>query len=137
MRGAEHAPKHALEAPTLRVRTFSLLPEFKIPKKTGANTAVADQWIWNEGGEETMLPLWDVRRMTALQLARAKADVKPGRLSPRFNCEIVMHHLTTCVITSIKLQTYTRARIFEVPFLTNSEELEAGEELILEIAEKV
>ena len=94
-------------------------------------------WIWKEGGQETMHPFWAVRRMTAQQLARAKADVKPGRLSPRFNCEIVMHHLTTCVITATELQTYSRARIFEVPFLTNSEELEEGEELILEIAERI
>ena len=33
-------------------------------------------------------------------------------------------------------QTYSRARIFEVPFLTNCEELQQGEELILEISEK-
>ena len=43
MRGAEQTTKEIRESPAYRVRTFSLLPEFKIPKNQEDNTAVVDE----------------------------------------------------------------------------------------------
>ena len=129
----------------MRERGFSLLPEFKIPKKKEDGEGDPDEgyegprlkpeWIWNEGGEETMHPFWAVRRMTAAQLARARLDVKPTKMLPRFNCELVMRSVSLVAVCSIEEQQVSRTRIFQLPFLTNFEEIREDEELILEIAE--
>ena len=124
-----------------------MLPEFKSPKKKAAKAAVAEaavaegapamapEWIWNEGGEDTMHPFWGVRRMTAKQLARAKLDVKPGKMAPRFNCELTLHTMSLVCVSSMKGPALNRTRIFQLPFMTNCKEILKDEELIFEIAE--
>jgi hypothetical protein len=142
MTGSEEALKLGL-SPLLRERSFFLLPEFKFPKKKDDKTAdaecdikMAPEWIWNQGGEDTMRPFWAVRRMTAQQLARAKLEVQPGKLPPRFNCELVMRSISLVCVGAMEGHSLNRTRIFEVPFLTNIEEVMQGEELILEIFEQ-
>ena len=131
------------------VRAFKvwLVPELKMPKQKGDSTAVADntavadsdkapEWIWNQGGGETMHPFWAVRRMTAQQLAKAALQTEPGETKPRFNCEVVVRQMTSCIVSTIEGNVYSRARMFDVPFLTNRDEVKKGEELLLEISEK-
>jgi hypothetical protein len=74
--------------------------------------------------------------MTAQQLARAKLEVQPGKLIPRFNCELVIRSISLVCVGAMEGHSLNRTRIFEVPFLTNSEEVMQGEELILEILEQ-
>ena len=83
-----------------------------------------------------MHPFWAVRRMTAQQLARAKVEVATGKPAPRFNCELVMRSISLVCVGAMERHSLNRTRIFEVPFLTNSEEVMEGEELILEVSEK-
>jgi hypothetical protein len=97
---------------------------------------MAPEWIWNQNGEDTMHPFWAVRRLTAQQLARAKLEVQPGRSIPRFNCELVIRSISSVCVGAMDGHSLNRTRIFEVPFLTNSEEVMQGEELILEILEQ-
>jgi hypothetical protein len=126
----------------LRVRTFFVLPEFKIPEKKQSNTAVAVQstldpeWIWSEVGGETMHPFWAVRRLTEKQLARERSQVRLGQLLPRFNCELRNFSLSSVSLAIIGLNTLNRTKLLGVPFLTNVHPLEACEELILEVVEK-
>jgi hypothetical protein len=142
MTGSEEALKLGL-SPLLRERRFFLLPEFKFPKKkervfadAECDIQMAPEWIWNQNGEDTMHPFWAVRRLTAQQLARAKLEVQPGRSIPRFNCELVIRSISSVCVGAMDGHSLNRTRIFEVPFLTNSEEVMQGEELILEILEQ-
>jgi hypothetical protein len=129
IRGSEESLQLS-QTPLLRERIFWLLPEFKFPKQTDVERVL---WAWNEGGEDTMHPFWAVRRMTAQQMARAKVEVAAGKPPPRFNCEIVVRSLSLVCVGAMEGHSLNRTRIFEVPFLTNSEEVMEGEELILEI----
>ena len=134
----------------VRSATFSLHPEFKIPKRqrlaqeakgdasddASDDSAVADEWIWGPLGDESMHPFWAVRRMTSEQLMKEIAMVAKGsvkRLPPRFNCELQKHQLS-CVTTGVvKDQSVGTTRLHEVPFLVNMVSMEEGEELILEL----
>ena len=107
-----------------------LLPEFKFPKQQDVER---DLWAWNEGGEDTMHPFWAVRRMTAQQMARAKVEVAAGKPPPRFNCELVVRSISLVCVGAMEGHSLNRTRIFEVPFLTNIQEMMQGEELILEV----
>ena len=130
------------QPPLLRERVFFLLPEFKSPKRQDDKNhgwewnLLNPGWEWNQGGEDTMHPFWAVRRMTAQQLARAKVEVATGKPAPRFNCELVMRSISLVCVGAMERHSLNRTRIFEVPFLTNSEEVMEGEELILEVSEK-
>ena len=123
----------------LRVREYSVMPEFKVPEKEAhLKTAVADgapQWIWRDN--ESMHPFWAVRRMTAKQLTHAQLAHKAATgWSPRFNCTLEMQTLSAVCLAVVGGQALNRTRIIEVPFLTNNVPVEEGEELILEIGEK-
>jgi hypothetical protein len=126
----------------MRERAFFVLPEFKIPEKQKSNTAVAVQstmdpeWTWSECGGETMHPFWAVRRMTEKQLARARYQVREGKMPPRFSCELKNFSLSSVNLAILGDTTLNRTKLLEVPFLTNSLPLEDCEELILEVVEK-
>ena len=83
-----------------------------------------------------MHPFWAVRRMTAKQMATASSETKPGQLPPRFNCNLQMQQLSQVSLAIMRGSSVNRTRSFEVPFLTNSKDLEEGEELILQVYEK-
>ena len=74
--------------------------------------------------------------MTAQKWARAKLEVKPGKQPPRFNWGLVVRSISLVCVGAMEGHSMNRTRIFEVPFLTNTEEVLQGEELIMEISEK-
>jgi hypothetical protein len=104
------------------------------------DAAVADTWVWGTPGWETMHPFWAVRRMTQKQLAREAivdtAGQVPPRLPPRFNCKLQMEVMTMVIVGVVKDRSLGTTRLCEVPFLTNTLELEEGEELFLEVHDK-
>ena len=83
-----------------------------------------------------MNPFWAVRRMTHKQLVREVALAEPGKVRPRFNCQMEGQAVSCVTVGIVKSQSVNTTRICEVPFLTNSLEVEEGEELILEVREK-
>ena len=114
--------------------------------KTAVAGAEADEdgWVWGTGGQESMHPFWAVRRATAQQLERenlAKLGTSAPEADPQsrlsFNCGFVkVSH--TCVDIAVLGDTpLGRSRILEIPWLTNTRALRAGEELCLEIPEIV
>jgi hypothetical protein len=138
------------EATVRRQCQFYVLPEFKIPmkKQPTTNTAGADaetsavaaqqepEWIWAQGGADTMHPFWAVRRLTDKQLQQAKVDNPTGKIAPRFNCEFLPKTLSVVCIASITDKINNSTRMIEIPILTNSIDLEEGEELLLETTAK-
>ena len=88
-----------------------------------------------------MHPFWAVRRLTETQLQqeRLKAKEDKSRIMPlpRFNCEIEYKNTSIVCIAAVGGQCFNRTRILETPYLTNSECLLKGEELLLEIHERV
>ena len=145
-----------------RRRKYFVLPEFTPPKRSkpkhtggsgeaGAQTAVAGKleqleaavaeaaeeadWQWDPDGKESMNPFWAVRRLTENRL-RAE-PCAPGQLPCRFNCEIVNKSISVMTIMTLAGETRNVLRVFQMPFLTNSHDLEAGEELILQVVEQV
>ena len=54
-------------------------------------------------------------------------------MAPRFNCTLEVRSLSCVCVSSVQGLAMNRARILEVPFLTNTEQLEQGEELILDV----
>ena len=136
---------------TMRRSTLFLNPEFKIPNHQEVNAAVAEakggddgsddgavaaEWIWGPQGDQTMHPFWAVRRMTQKQLAREHAEAKEGATRPRFNCRLEAVNMSCVNVGIVKSQSVSTTRVFNVPFLTNSLEVDEGEELILEVREK-
>ena len=87
-----------------------------------------------------MHPFRAVRRMTRKQLAREVALAAEGKyhgtMRPRFNCETEAITLSCVTIGVVRSETVNTTRVFEVPFLTNTVDLEEGEELILEVGKK-
>ena len=83
-----------------------------------------------------MHPFWVVRRLTAKQLGKERLEPQGGKLVPRFNCKTTTRSLSNVCVSAIEGYAQNRSRIFDVPFLTNFEQLQAGEELIMEIIEK-
>ena len=129
----------------LREQTLHVLPEWKIPQRK-ENTAVAGEpgstaadhieWIWGDNEAETMHPFWAVRRLTDKQLQVATIAKQPTDLAPRFNCELQTKSLSCVTIATLDGKCCNRTRILEVPFLTNSMDLEKGEELVMQLIEK-
>ena len=136
--------------PQSRERTsFFVNPEFKGPTKNKADAAVAEadgesqpDWVWGPPGTETMHPFWAVRRMNAKQLAKEAVDAKLTKMKPRFNCGLVTLTVTNVTVGVVKGSdlrgdtAINSTKCCEVPFLTNTQDLEEGEELILEVQEK-
>ena len=120
----------------LRRSTFFLNPEFKTPQHQEVNAAVADEWIWGPLGDHTMHPFWAVRRMTQKQLAQAITQAKEGARRLRFNCRLEAVSMSCVNVGVVKSQSVSTTRVCNVPFLTNSLEVDEGEELILEVREK-
>ena len=136
LRSAESAV-NSPEGHIVRFRDFKIQPEFKIPTKAsaGSKPAVADEdgWIFDDGTPDTMHPFWAVRRLTSQQLEKERNETKPGKWLPRFSCQLVDIELSNvCVYSRISCANSTRN--FKIPFLTNSAQLEEGEELILQVA---
>ena len=141
--GTDKQSEAVSETATLSQRSFFVVPEFQIPRKSDTNskTAVADdgkpeaEWLWGEKGQESMHPFWAVRKLTEKQLQKQQMKIPEGQLKPRLNCELQMKTLSCVCIATAKDTCLNRTRIIEAPFLVNSTALEKGEELILEIAE--
>ena len=140
------------EEATIRDGVYFLNPEFKAPtlkavKDASAadSAAVADEWICSSIGDDTMHPFWAVRRMTAKQLAMEIASqkcvgadgvLKVQKLRPRFNCRMELQQVSCCTVGVVKSQSVATTRVYQVPFLINSLDLEEDEQLILEVDEK-
>ena len=92
-----------------------------------------DAWAWGLPGDQTMHPFWAVRRMTQKQLSR---EIALGQKQLRFNCRMEVQNLSCVSIGVVKSQSLNTTRLFEIPFMTNAENLEKGEELIMEVSEK-
>jgi len=130
---------------------FFVHPEFKAPPdmRTPAvaeavdsdSDAVADEptWDWTPG-DITMHPFWAVRRMTLKQLASARAHASgqgvSDQLLPRFNCAMEVQTVSAVTMGIVKSSSFATTRVCEVPFMTNSVEVEVGEELIMMVTEK-
>ena len=122
---------------TLRTSTLFVNPELEAPTRIEDKTAVAeaggqgdaavaDERVWGPVGEQTMHPFWAVRRVTAKQLAIEAALVAPGSARPRFNCGIATHELSYVNIGAVEGQAANTTRVFDVPFLVNTHEVQAG-----------
>jgi hypothetical protein len=61
---------------------------------------------------------------------------KDGACIPRFNCKIEAHVMSAVTVGVFREKAVNTTRSLEVPFLTNSIEVHAGEELILEVHAK-
>ena len=138
LRSAESAV-NSPEGHILRSREFKIVPEFKVPARasSASNPAVADEngWIFDDGTPDSMHPFWAVRRLSKEQLEKERRETKLGNWSPRFTCEVRYSELSSvCVYARIACGNTTRN--CSVPFITNIEKLEEGEELILEVAQK-
>lgn len=146
------------ESLMMRTGTYFLHPEFKIPKrkekkitelgedeieedaKPSHLTAVADEWDWSEEGSTSMHPFWAVRRLTRKQLAievQKFSTTAPEKNPPRFNCCLERQTVSSCVVgVASNGAGVNTTRLWEIPFLTNSVQLDEGEELIMEAIEK-
>ena len=100
-RSPEEAANHP-DGHIIRTREFKVVPEFKAPTQAdpaiGSQPAAADfrnekhsidgKWILDDGTPDAMHPCWAVRRLTHLQLQKARSEAKTGEWLPRFTCEI-------------------------------------------------
>ena len=107
-----------------RSNIYFVHPEFRAPKPdvhvvVGGQTAVADGvWIW-ELASETMHPFWAVGRLHR----------------PRSKCGLETITMSCVNLGVVKGRALNTTRTYEVPFMTNTMELNEGDELIIEVAE--
>ena len=85
-----------------------------------------------------MHPFWAVRRLTRTELSRMLESwtMKPTTPRPRFNCCLRKESLRISDFIVVGGEPLSDTRCVEVPFLVNSVELHANEELLLEIEGK-
>jgi len=101
--------------------------------------AVADVWVWGPPGQVTMNPFWAVRRMTQKQMRLCTADDTGSgeRCTVRFNCKLERHVLSCVTVGVVQgTESVNTTRVAEVLFLTNTVDVDEGEELVLEVTEK-
>ena len=85
-----------------------------------------------------MNPFWAVRRLTPAQLANAvrESASTPGAPRPRYNCEFVKQKISLTTLGLVNGQVTNITKVFEIPFLTNTCDLTAGDELVVATPEK-
>ena len=135
----------------LRHSNFLVLPEYKAPRRkttavaesSGASAAVAESsiadWEWGNGAEETMHPFWAVRRLNQKQLDELIAEKNKNGVScslPKFNCKLQDNVHSSVNIATVKGKVVNCTRLVSVPYLTNTEDIAKGDELILEVFSK-
>ena len=74
------------------------------------------------------------KQLMAENAAAAKEAKSQSRA--RFNCCMQIQAVSMVNVCVLKAEALSQTKMVDVPFLTNNEELEDGEELILEIHEK-
>ena len=125
-----------------RVRVLYVNPEFVNPKPSEETPAVAataqiesdmTKWKWGPtDSSQSMHPFWAVRRLTDQQLRKLNAAAIEEKKPPkRFNCELTSLSMTIVTIGLVGMEAVNCTRTYEVPFMTNTEELQAAEELIM------
>ena len=87
-------------------------------------------WTWN--GEETLHPFWAVRRMTREDLEKESSAQVPLA----FNAELVEVEYTVVSLGAFQQDNVGITLAVRVPMITNTVDLEAGQELIMETAPK-
>ena len=136
----------------LKTATFFAHPEWQEPTKPSSEpsrptAAVAEDdadtsaddidWDWSKYDQITMHPYWAVRRLTATQLGRQVLQAKLSGMFPlpRFNLKVTPQMFSNVCVGTVNSKLMNFTRLIEVPFLTNSCEVEKDEELILEVHE--
>ena len=118
------------DSPERGKMSFYLQPECALPEgKTEPLVEKTDpaqrEWHWK--GTESLHPFWSVTRLTAQELG-ARNVSEAGDARVRFNVELERKELNLVVCG--------RVTAVSVEVLTNTVELLAGEELVLETAKK-
>ena len=114
---------------------FYVVPEWKGPEdiRKDVDKLRGDQPFWKWDGSETMQPFWAVRRLNKNKIATAVAvDNKP---KPRFNCSLVDKSFTEVTIGTVRDKSMSVTCVVTVPFMTNTVDVSASEELLLEVVE--
>ena len=103
-------------------------PDAEVPE-----VSEESEWEWDPEGKNTMNPFWAVKRMTEKEMQQQSPE--KGQMRSRFNCELVVNKMS--VVSCVNTGAVARSlfRLIDIPFLTNNEDLEEGEELILKIEE--
>ena len=114
---------------------YYVTPEYKIPEDSTSEKQQKEApgirlWTWN--GEETMHPFWAVRRMTRWDLEKESTAQAPLA----FNVELVDVDYSVVSLGAFQEDTVGITLAVRVPMITNTVDLEAGQELIMETATK-
>ena len=140
LRSAESAV-NSIVGPILRTRKSKLTPELKLPTAVDSaavagsvneNLSEDGKWILDHGTPDALNPFWAVRRLTRAALDKERSNTKANQWLPRFTCQLSDVELADVSIYS-SLQMENRTRTMIVPFMTSAEDIEEGEELILEV----
>jgi len=132
------------EGHILRSKSFFVVPEFKTPTRVKPKAAVAGatndnlsedrSWLFGDTGPDTMHPFWGVRRLTHQQLEIERENARQQQEQPayhtetfewmpRFNCRLVLQDVSSVGVCAA----------MHVPFLTVCDQVQVGEELILQV----
>ena len=141
---AAPVPQLRQEAPAM-CRKYYLHPEYKMPEDVtdapAAASAVAEAgssarlWKWN--GDETMHPFWAVQRMSDADLKkRNRSAEEKGEPKARFNTHLVEEEFAVVTVGTAGKNSIGVTVMINVPFITNSEDITKGDELLVEIEAK-
>ena len=110
-------------------------PEYKMPEDVTSEEHQREApgtrlWTWN--GEKTLHPFWAVRRMTREDLEKESSAQVPLA----FNAELVEVEYTVMSLGAFQQDNVGITLAVKVPMMTNTVDLEPGQELIMEAAPK-
>ena len=101
-----------------------------------------DDYKWSEPGYQprgpcqtaaALGPFWGVRRLTASTLKQSNAILETAfRKKQSFNCELQKRTVTNVCVGNVNGLSVSATRIVAVPLMTNTVQVEAGEELLME-----
>ena len=110
-------------------------------KELGSGTNAGDdlqKWYWSCDQSEWMHPFWAVERKTNAEMAALRLKHTTRSLKPQHNVELkdgVHNVVFLCQNGSESLGQVSSSKVLTVPFMTNTEVIQEGEELFLRVAD--
>ena len=120
-------------------RVYYVHPEYKLPEDvTPEETAAvaAKTLVWEWKGDETLHPFWAIKRLSRDALQQLLHKNRAARMSAEFNMEYVERDFNVVTVGQITGDSTSITLTVSVPMLTNTSALQAGDEVLAEVAAK-
>ena len=124
-----------------RSATYYVHPEYNIPSDATLEHAVAEgsapeARIWQWRGDESLHPFWAIQRLSVDEMKKKSSKGPQLRSGRRSNVSLTEKQYNVVSVGDLRGHSVAMTTQVSVPMITNETKIDAGEELILEVAPK-